>query len=77
MVCLCVGNNLVSGKHLVTGLEDRTRKFYIAVNNVLINDIGLSEECLVETLVKQCTPIFMYIYDNWCLNVESKKRTSF
>ena len=67
---------MVSGKHLVTDLEDRKRKFFIAINNVLTNSrpTGLSEECLVEMLVKQCMLILMHSCGNWCINIESKRR---
>ena len=41
--CLYSGNKLVCGKQLVNDLEDRKRKFFISVSNVLTNGKGLSE----------------------------------
>ena len=35
-------------------------EFFVAVNNVLANGAGFSEECLMELITKQCVPILTY-----------------
>jgi len=74
--CLYLGVKLVSHKHFLTDVEERKRKFFAAVNNVLTNAYYLSEECLVELIQKQCFPILTYGCGNWCMSFESKRRVS-
>ena len=47
-------------------------EFFVAVNNVLANGAGLSEECLMELITKQYLPILTYGCCNWSLNNECK-----
>ena len=46
--CLYLGVKLVSYKYFLTDVEERKRKFFAAVNNVLTNGYYLTEKCLIE-----------------------------
>ena len=74
--CCYLGNKLISGKRFLIDVHDRKRKFFGAVNNVLSNGRGLSEECLIELIHKQCLPILTYGCCNWNLNSEGKRQIS-
>ena len=71
-----LGIKLISGKSFSNDVQDRKRKFFGAVNNILSNGRGLSEECLIELIHKQCLPILTYGCFNWKLNNEGKRQIS-
>ena len=51
-------------------------KFLSAVNNFVSNGRGLSEECLIELIYKQCLPVLTYGCCNWNLNNEGERQIS-
>ena len=54
--CSYLGIKLISEKRFSNDVQDRKREFFSAVNNILSNERGLSKECLIELIHKQCLP---------------------
>ena len=59
---------LVAGRGFVTDIKNLKIKFCSAFNDVLLNGGYLSEECLIEILVKQCVPA--------CFNIRGRNLKS-
>ena len=58
--CSYLGIKLKSGKSFSNDVQDRKRKFFGAVNNVLSNGCVLSEDSLIKLIYKQRLPILTY-----------------
>jgi hypothetical protein len=72
--CMYLGIKLVAGRGFVTDIENRRRKFCSAFNDVLLNGGYMSEECIMEILVKQCLPVLTYGVGIWNVSKEVERR---
>ena len=59
---------------ILSDVGERKQKFIGSFNNVVANGYFMSEECIVEVLVKQCIPVLMYAAGMWAMNVEEIRR---
>ena len=55
-----LGVKIQTGDVFKTDLKDKKRAFIASLNTVITNDSFLSEECIMEIIVKQCLPILIY-----------------
>ena len=74
--CKYLGLVLVSGRKFTCRLEDQRRRFCKAVNSVICNGKGLSEEILLSVIRAQCLPILMYSSEVWRCNMEELRKVS-
>jgi hypothetical protein len=59
--CMYLGVTLMSDKCFANNVDDRKIKFFGAVNCVLSNGCGLSEECLIELILRQRFPVLIWL----------------
>ena len=56
---------LVSGRIFTTDVERNKKKICGAINDLVVKEKFLSEESLVEIIIKQCCPVLSYGAGVW------------